>query len=183
MYAYLLGLYLGDGYIVAVGRAFQLRIYLDVRYPGIVAAAADAVRALRPRRPVALVPREGCVAVSAYWKHWPCVFPQHGPGRKHERAIVLAPWQRALVDAHPRALLRGLVHSDGWRGTNRVTAGGRRYEYPRYNFDNRSDDIRRIFCDACDAVGIEWRRMSATTISVARRESVRRMDEFVGPKA
>ena len=28
------------------------------------------------------------------WKHWPCLFPQHGPGRKHERKIRLEAWQR-----------------------------------------------------------------------------------------
>ncbi len=181
-YAYLLGLYLGDGHIVAMRRVWRLSVYLDERYPGIIEAARDAIAAVVPGNAVATYQRIGCVAVSAYWKHWPCVFPQHGPGRKHERAIVLQPWQRHLVAAHPRELLRGLVHSDGWRGTNRVTVRGRRYAYPRYNFDNRSDDVRAIFCDACDALGVEWRRMSATTISVARRASVGQLDEFVGPK-
>ena len=128
---------------------------------------------------VALVPRVGCVAVSAYWKHWPCVLPQHGPGKKHERPIALTSWQRKIADAQPEALLRGLIHSDGWRGTNTVTVRDRTYAYARYGFKNLSDDIRRIFCDA---VGVEWRVMNATTISVARRESVARLDEFVGPK-
>jgi hypothetical protein len=59
---------------------------------------------------------------------------------------------------------------------------GKRYSYPRYQFSNHSDDIRRIFTDACDELGIEWRVMNATNISVARRESVARLDEFVGPK-
>ncbi len=181
-YAYLLGLYLGDGHIIAHPRTYRLRIFLDIRYPGIIGEAVRATAAVAPEKVVAVVPREGCVAVSAYWKHWPCVFPQHGPGRKHERAIVLEPWQREVVASYPHELLRGLIHSDGWRGTNRVTVRGRRYAYPRYNFDNRSDDIRAIFCEACDAVGVEWRRMSATTISVARRASVARLDELVGPK-
>src|SRR3546814_15577428 len=38
-------------------------------------------------------------------------FPQHGPGRKHERPIVLEPWQVGIVEAHPAAFLRGLFHS------------------------------------------------------------------------
>ncbi len=83
---------------------------------------------------------------------------------------------------HPEALLRGLIHSDGWRGTNSVVVRGKRYAYPRYNFSNASADIRRIFCDACDAVGVEWRVMNARNISVARRASVARLDEFIGPK-
>ncbi len=60
--------------------------------------------------------------------------PQHGPGKKHERRIVLESWQQAVVDAHPWAFVRGLVHSDGCRITNwttRVVNGERkRYEYP-----------------------------------------------------
>jgi hypothetical protein len=56
------------------------------------------------------------------------------------------------------------------------------YVYPRYLFSNRSDDIRRIFCNACDRVGVEWRVMTSTDISIARRESIATMDEFVGPK-
>ena len=39
----------------------------------------------------------------------------------------------------------GLIHSDGWaRGVNKVHVKGRDYEYPRYQFSNRSDDIRRF---------------------------------------
>ena len=35
----------------------------------------------------------GCVDVSLYSKHWPCLLPQHGPGKKHttaDRARTLA---------------------------------------------------------------------------------------------
>jgi hypothetical protein len=95
----------------------------------------------------------------------------------------LTDWQAALVKGHPRDLLRGLIHSDGCRFTNTVRHEHRTYEYPRYNFTNRSDDIRRIFCGACDLLGIEWRVMNRWNISVARRASVARLDEFVGPKA
>jgi hypothetical protein len=102
---------------------------------------------------------------------------------KHTRRIALADWQQAIVDEHPEQLLRGLVHSDGCRFTNRVVVGGEEYRYPRYNFSNASDDIRRIFTDACDAIGVEWRRMNARNISVARRASVARLDAFIGPKA
>jgi hypothetical protein len=37
------------------------------------------------------------------------------------------------------------IHSDGWRGNNRVVATRKRYSYPRYQFSNRSDDIRALF--------------------------------------
>jgi hypothetical protein len=130
----------------------------------------------------ALHPRDALVRVSCYWKHWPCLFPQHGPGRKHERPIFLADWQQAIVDDHHEEFLRGLIHSDGCRHINRVWHGDKAYEYTRYNFTNASADIRALFCASCDALGIAWRRMNARNISVARREAVAAMDEFIGPK-
>jgi hypothetical protein len=129
-----------------------------------------------------LVSSVGCVYVQSYSKQWACLIPQDGPGRKHERPIRLAPWQQEIADDQPRALIRGLIHSDGCRSMNRVTVRGKRYAYPRYTFSNASEDIRRIFTDACDALGIEWRQMNARNISVARRASVARLDAFVGPK-
>lgn len=96
---------------------------------------------------------------------------------------MLAAWQRDVVRAYPQALLRGLIHSDGSRHLNTVhSPAGRAYAYPRYEFSNRSEDIRRIFTHACDLLGIQWRSTNRWNISVARRESVARMDEFVGPK-
>jgi len=182
-YAHLLGLYLGDGHLARHPRdVWRLTIYLDARYPGIIAEARDAMAAVLGRQAVGLAGKPGCVGVNAYSKHWPCLFPQHGEGRKHERAIELLPWQQRIVDEHPRALLRGLIHSDGARFTNRVVVRGKAYAYPRYTFTNVSEDIKRIFCDACDAVGVEWRVMNATNVSVARRGSVALLDEFIGPK-
>ena len=40
-----------------------------------------------------------------------------------------------------------------------------------------------MFCDVCDAVGVEWRPWGRWHISVARKESVARLDEFIGMKA
>ncbi len=128
----------------------------------------------------------GCIHINSYWKHWPCVFPQHGPGPKHQRSIQLHDWQQRIVSGYPHLLLRGLIHSDGCRTTNTVTrrlaAGAKQYSYPRYMFTNESQDIMRIFCDACDRVGVTWRRMNRKTISIARRDDVDRLDLFIGPK-
>jgi hypothetical protein len=52
----------------------------------------------------------------------------------------------------------------------------------RYQFTNASADIREIFCNACDSLGVEWRRMKARDISIARRGSVAKLDAFIGPK-
>jgi hypothetical protein len=183
-YVYLLGVYLGDGHIVLTRRGvYRLRVACDRRHIDIAAWIALAIEEVRGRR-AALHPRlhSRTLDVSSYWKHWPCLFPQHGPGRKHERRIALVPWQQQLVDAHPKQLVRGLIHSDGSRHINRIKHPKRTYEYARYEFTNRSDDIRRIFCAACDQIGAQWRVMNRESISVARRASVARLDEFIGPK-
>jgi hypothetical protein len=185
-YAYLLGLYLGDGCLSEQRRSvYRLRIVLDARYPGVINECTDAMAEVLPaNRPnVQRKRRERAVEAGISSKHLPCLFPQHGPGRKHERVIRLCDWQRQIVDRHPHELLRGLVHSDGCRFTNTIRYRDRTYAYPRYTFSNRSDDIRAIFCDACDLLGVEWRVMNRWNISVARRASVARLDEFVGPKA
>ena len=187
-YAYLLGLYLGDGCLVACHRdVYRLEIALDSRYHGIVSSCVEAVRSLRADAgSVSIRDRGGHVLVTNYWKHWPCVFPQHGPGPKHLRRIALAPWQREIVDKCPADLLRGLIHSDGWRGINQVVrrVGGRRkrYAYPRYQFSNRSRDITTIFCRACDVYGVRWKQMNRWNISIARAPDVAKLDEVVGPK-
>jgi hypothetical protein len=113
------------------------------------------------------------------------LFPQHGPGFKHSRPIRLQPWQDAIaLERHPQQFVRGLIHSDGCRSVNRVrNATGRWYDYPRYQFSNRSDDIRDLFTSACDALGIDWRQMNRFTVSVARHDSVAALDVIVGPKS
>ena len=71
------------------------------------------------------------MVVASTWRQWPCLFPQHAPGRKHHRKIELVDWQREIVDEKPGPFLRGLIHTDGWRGVNRVRVKGKEYSYPR----------------------------------------------------
>jgi hypothetical protein len=186
-YAYLLGLYLGDGCVSAHPRGvYKLRLFLDARYPEIIAAGEAAVRSILPANRSNRVLRSGGYAnssprsnveVCVYSKALPCLFPQHGPGRKHERPIELEPWQLDLVTKHPDQLLRGLIHSDGCRFVNT----GRKWRHPRYSFSNRSDDIRRIFCDACDLLGVRW-TTAPHTVYVSRVRDVAVLDGFIGPK-
>jgi hypothetical protein len=188
-YAYLLGLYLGDGCVVRHARTTRLVIMLDGAYPRIVEAASDAMRAagLGRRVSVLTVKNSRAVAVQSYSSGWPDVFPQAGAGRKHERAIVLADWQRAIVDEFPRPFLRGLIHSDGCRCVNRFKTklpSGRvaEYEYPRYFFSNLSADIRALFCEYCERLGVRWTQSNHRNISVSHRRSVAILDGFIGPK-
>ena len=121
-YSLLLGLYLGDGCVSSTGRSYQLRVVLDGLYPEVIDDCVMAITlSLRKEVNVHVRPRrtDRGVIVEAAYKHWPLVFPQHGPGRKHNRAIVLHEWQRAIVDRRPEPFLRGLIHSDGCRTVNR----------------------------------------------------------------
>jgi len=183
-YAYLLGMYLGDGHIVHTRRSFRLEIACDPKYPGIIEEAMDAIRGVLPANRVLARVRPHVVMVGVYSNHLPCLFPQHGPGLKHTRPIALEPWQTEIaLDELPGPFIRGLVHSDGCRALNRVRgANGNEYEYPRYMFSNRSDDIRGLFVAACDRLGIASRRMNRWNQSVNDREGVRRLDEIVGAK-
>ena len=179
-YVYLLGLYLGDGCVSLHPRGvYKLRVTLDMLYPGIVDECEAAMAEVMPANRVSrrLTP-DNCFEVYSYSKRWPLYFPQHGPGKKHERPIALAGWQGELVARAPHALLRGLIHSDGCRFINT----GRKWRNPRYAFSNRSADIREIFCEACDLFGVRW-TLAPNTVYVSRKADVARLDEIIGPKA
>ena len=67
-----------------------LRVSCDASPPPRRSATShDCLRAVRAGLTVFHVEAPGTVVVQGHWKHWPCLFPQHGPGRKHERPIVL----------------------------------------------------------------------------------------------
>lgn len=177
-YPYLLGLYLGDGMLTLARRnVWRLRISLDTRYPVIIARARAAIADLASRG-AGQIARPGCVELYSDWKHWRCLFPQHGPGAKHERRIRLESWQDSLVSRYPDDFLSGLIQSDGCRCLNRVKG----HEYPRYFFTNSSADIRQLFTATCALVGVDCRPAGRRNVSVARRDSVELLDRLVGPK-
>jgi hypothetical protein len=179
-YCYLLGLYLGDGCISRNGRAWLLRITLDSRYPAIITRCRDVIDILMPSQCAGALRRsDNCTEVYLYSKHWPCLLPQHGPGKKHLRPIKLEPWQEVLVKKAPEEFIRGLIDSDGCR----VVANDRGVKSVRYHVSNRSDDIRGLFCAALDELGIPWTRPRWFEVAVYRKAAVARLDEFVGPKA
>jgi hypothetical protein len=178
-YSYLLGMYLGDGCISRSHNVWRLRIVTDARYPGIVEECCLAMESVMPGRRIHRLHRPSrCVEISMYSKHWVCLFPQHGPGRKHKRLIRLQPWQRRLAGQAPECFIRGMIHSDGCR----VIATDRGVRSVRYHFSNRSEDIKSLFCEALDGLSIRWTRPSQREIAIYRRDAVARLDQFVGPK-
>jgi len=187
-YSYLLGVYLGDGWLSPMGReAFRFRVSCDVTYPDIINEIATHIVIVRGNDRVGFATRAGCVEVNAYWRHWPCLFPQDGPGRKHERPIQLADWQKDVVQRHSEELLRGLIHTDGSRHLNtvsrKVARGLKEYRYVRYTFTNASEDILGIFTDALDRLEVHWTKTSPRDVSVSRRVDVQVLDRFIGPKS
>lgn len=190
-YSYLLGLYLGDGCICSSTAmrkkgVYYLTIACADAWPGLMDECEAAMRAVMPYNTVGRRQRPGMHEVKAYSKHWPCLFPQHGRGMKHTRTIILEPWQREIVEKFTEEFVRGLIHSDGCRTYNvavrRKNGRTTRYYYSRYHFTNESTHIRKMFTWALIRLGIDFRYNNPNCISIARRESVKRLDAFVGPK-
>ena len=186
-YAYLLGQYLGDGYVGRMSGTSSLVIACDAGYRDILAECRVPVESFCPG-PSALQypPGTNGARIVSYWSGWSLMFPHHGPGPKHDRRIELCDWQERIVEEFTRPFIRGLIHSDGSRCLNRFSVelkdGPKEYSYPRYFFTNYSADIRGIFCDACDRIGVRWSQSSWRNISISHRKSVALLDSFVGPK-
>lgn len=182
-YAELLGLYLGDGCISPGARTARLRITLDSKYRGIIDDARALLERCFPANSVGVVVRDkgGYVDVSVYSSHLSCLFPQHGPGKKHERRLEFEAWQLDLIQAAPWDFLRGCIRSDGCAFVNRTGP----YEYLSYDFSNKSSEIVALFTRVCDLVGIQYRLTwyrGSGRVRINRRSSVERMVAHVGLK-
>jgi hypothetical protein len=159
-YAYLLGVYLGDGHITRNRRnVYCLWIHMDARYPRVIKEVVQAVSAVMPTNKVSAKPhyRSKSVLIRCYSNRWP-------------------------LTINPRELIRGLIHSDGSRYVARQRVAGRTYRYDRYCFSNRSRDIMRIFCNHLELLGIHWTQAGPEQAQIARREAVEALDQFVGLK-
>jgi transcriptional regulator with XRE-family HTH domain len=188
-YCYLLGAYLGDGTVgLKPPNAWNLRIFSDRRYESISREIIAAMRTTFPGARPRVQPwlGEGDVLTISH-PAIPRAFPQHGRGRKHQRAIVLADWQLELTRANPGSLIRGLIHSDGCRAINRFKTklpSGRLAEYSnvRYFFSNLSEDVRRIFTEHCELIGVRVTQSNHRNLSVSHRDSVALLENLIGPK-
>jgi hypothetical protein len=182
-YAELLGLYLGDGCISRAGRVHRLRLCLDTRYPQILEESRSLLARSFPHSSVGAVSADhgATITLSVYSSHLPCLFPQHGPGKKHDRSLVLEEWQERLIELAPWAFLRGCIRSDGCTFITFINTTGP-YRYLTYDFCNYSADIRAMFTWACGLVGRRY-RATGNRVRINRRESVARLVQHVGVKA
>jgi hypothetical protein len=110
--------------------------------------------------------------------HLTCLFPQHGPGLKHKRRIVLEPWQREIVDSAPWPFIRACIRTDGCAFINRTNVHRPQpYEYLSYQFTNMSTDIVELFTGQCERVGVFTRvnrsRRGLWDVRINRREASR----------
>lgn len=197
-YAYVLGVYLGDGHISKVRNVYRMRVACDAKYPNLINTIVTAFKTLMPTNEVSTQDvlnhgKPSCVVVSLYHRDLPLFFPQHGDGAKHDRLIELELWQQRILIDYPLEVLRGLYHSDGSRFINRVNVGGKDYSYSRYQFTNASKDIIQLFCDTSDRLGLHWtrklRRARAAThvdnydIYISKRKDVEYLDSVIGAKS
>lgn len=191
MYCYLLGCYLGDGHLnYKPPGAWTLRLSCDRQYEGLMEEMMSAMETTFPGRRATRFPASKGASEVVGISH-PAVgraFPQHGPGRKHLRPIVLEAWQLDLTHRAPGPLIRGLIHSDGCRAENQFETklpSGRiaEYAYVRYFFSNLSADIREIFIEHCRMLGVRVTLSNHRNLSIADRASVAILDELVGRKS
>jgi hypothetical protein len=186
-YTELLATYLGDGSISTHPRTQRLRIALDMKYPRIIEDVCVLLGRSFPENEIDQVRSIGCVHVSVYSSHLACLFPQHGPGRKHDRPIVLEAWQREHFEAAPWSFIRGCIRTDGCCFINRTDIHRPvPYEYRSYGFSNKSEDIVDLFVEACNRVGVVTRVNCSARgqwdVRINRRPSVALMLEHVGLK-
>ncbi len=178
-YAELLGIYLGDGHITFMERTQRLRIALDAAHPRIVEETDALLRRGFPENRVSrvLADRGHTVVLHVYNSHLFCLFPQAGPGKKHDRRLKFEAWQRDRIAAAPWSFLRGCIRSDGCVFINRTGP----YRYLSYGFYNLSPEILALFVETCHSLGLRP-CVYAKAVRLNRRDDVARLLEHVGRK-
>ncbi len=191
-YAYLLGCYLGDGYINKQGKyTWKLQFACDRKYPNIIEQIGTAFTQVFDRKYhfVKSSSSVNCVILYGYSKEIQHLFPLF-EGKKHESPLVLESWQRDIIDTHPQEFLKGLYHTDGSRY---IHAQGN-LKHIHYNFTNKSKDIIDLFCESCDKLDIEYRInerpfintkdevSTGWTVTIGKRAEVERCEILLGKK-
>lgn len=182
-YAYLLGLYLGDGDISKVRKTLRLRIFLDSKHVEIEQKVKGALQRVFYKNKTTSYKahkNSNCKTVYVYYSKIDDYFLPGGLGRKHTRPIVLHDWQTKIIKEVPAPFLVGLIHSDGSRYQSR----GRWF----YNFTNKSKDIIDLFIDTANQLGIKYRvrfvpQAQKYMVEITRKAEVIKLDNIGAVKA
>lgn len=155
IYSYVLGLYLGDGYICQTSRTSKLRIFLDIKYDNLNNHAINKLKSLLPNNKVGklikknkLTNNPSFVEIYVHNNDIKNLFPQNGLKKKHERNIILEDWQLEIIDVHN--LILGLFHSDGSYYLNK------NHNKNYYSFTNVSLDIVEIYKLCCEILNLKY---------------------------
>lgn len=180
-YSYILGLYLGDGYINKTARTYRLRIALDKKYSQLNSFAKMNLQTLFPSNKIGIINFKGHINLSVFSNKLPLLFPQHGSGPKHLRSIVLDEWQKAVLDEIET--LRGLFHSDGSFYKETIS---QKYVYERYLFTNKSNDIQKIFQEYCSRINISFdvqtKKDGVINTRISKKNDVNKLKQLIGIK-
>ncbi len=170
-YSYLLGQYLGDGYISKAKRTYKLRIFNDLKYSQLNDFIFQTIKNIFPENKVNTCLYQNHIITYVYSNHIPELFPQHGKGLKKDRKIELCDWQIKILDY--KYLFAGLLHSDGCIYFDRG--------YKMCVFSNTSVDILNLFKDCCDKLNIDY-TVGKNRIQIRKKLSNVWIEENVGDK-
>ena len=179
-YAYLLGSYFGDGYIVQFKRTKKLTFYCFSEYREIIDLQKLCVSKLFSNNIIGEYKqlKAKCVEVRVHHKNMEYYFPQHGVGRKSERPIVLEQWQQDIVDCHRDCFIAGLIDTDG---SHYFGKASKRWHY---QFTNKSKDIMDLFVESINKFDIHNYHLRFRTgtdilnVTISKTTDVAKLDEI-----
>jgi hypothetical protein len=170
-YNYLLGMYLGDGYIIKIRRVFSLKIYNDIKYDKLNEYIYNTIKKIFPLNNIMKQKRQNHIITYVYSNTIPELFPQLGKGLKKNRKIKLYDWQKNIIDY--KYLFSGLLHSDGSIYYDR--------KYKMCCFGNTSKDILKIFKLCCNKLNLKFTETN-NKIFIRNRSNIKWIDENIGDK-
>lgn len=177
-YSYILGLYLGDGYIDFYPRSLRLRIFLDSKYDRLNEFVERVLCFLFFENKVyrGFHGNKNCIYFSVYSKELERLFPHLGKRTKHNRKIFFQDWQKNILSG--TELLMGLIHSDGCCYFSNGLMN--------FTFTNMSQDIHRIFQEYCTLYGIKFTISHKNGVvfrtNINKREDVKKLYGMIGNK-
>lgn len=174
-YAYIFGVYLGDGYIIRNKRTYKLMFSILENHTEVQKKISSQLKILFPFNKINILKRKNskCCDIIVYSNNIPLLFPQYGSGHKHERKIETTELQRFNIITYPKEFLSGLLDSDG---TSYIQSNLR-----FYMFKNKSVNIVKIFCDTCDLLDIKYtvvKFKSIYSVYIRRKKYVRLLETF-----